>query len=280
MPALAGHGRYGRGINISIDEDDWREVTDCSQISIKFDGERAAMITQDIAVGGSSLRVRSDQHGGIRATGWDGRGFSVKACKAVDDGEDPSAIRVTQSGNEISADGPDGDRWVVYFLVRVPRGATLDLRSTNGPIGIAGVDATITANVENGPISVKESSGKIDARAVNGPISITGGSGDVTLKATNGPISVKLDGSSWNGNLNAETQNGPVSLKLPQGYRSGVVVESRGHGPVSCRAEECKKISMFNDSDDDELRRLEFGSGPTVVRLSTVNGPVSVKDRD
>jgi hypothetical protein len=282
-PALAGHGRFGRGTNISISDDDWRDLTDCSQIRVTFDGDRAVMTSEEIAVGGNALRVRSSHHGGIRASGWEGSGYSVKACKAVDSGVDAAAVRVVRSGNELSVDGPDGERWVLYFIVRVPRGATLDLASTNGPIGIAGVNATVTANVKNGPVSVKDSSGKIDVRATNGPISLTGGSGDITMRATNGPLSVKLDGTAWNGTLEAETQNGPVTLKLPRGYRSGVVVESRGHGPVSCRAEDCKRISIYRDSDDDEddePRRLELGSGPQAVRLSTVNGPVSIKDRD
>jgi DUF4097 and DUF4098 domain-containing protein YvlB len=126
---------------------------------------------------------------------------------------------------------------------------------------------------------VKDSSGTITASTVNGPISIDGGSGNVKLTATNGPLSVKLHGSFWDGDLAASTQNGPVSLKLPRGYRSGVVVESLGHGPVSCRAERCAE-SRVREDDDDRLRRIELGSGPAAVHLSTVNGPVSVKDLD
>ena len=93
---------------------------------------------------------------------------------------------------------------------------------------------------------------------------------------------MKLDGVSWNGRLDASTQNGPVSLKLPRGFRSGVLVEQSGHGPISCRAEDCKQISMYaeDENDDGRVRRLQFGSGPQVVRLSTVNGPVSVKNLD
>lgn len=279
VPAFAHGGRHG-GMNISISEDDWRDVVDCGQIRVTFDGDRVPMTTEEIAVGNrGALKVRTDHNGGIRVTGWDGSGYSVKACKAVGPGVNPAEIRINNR-DVLSVDGPEEGKWVVYFLVRAPRGASLDLEALNGPIGIAGVNGDVKARVTNGPISVKESSGKIDARAQNGPISLTGGSGEITLQAQNGPVSVKLDGTSWIGSLDASTKNGPVSLKIPRGFRSGVLVEQLGHGPISCRAEDCRKISLYSEDENDEgrVRRIELGSGPRTVRLSTVNGPVSVKD--
>ena len=139
------------------------------------------------------------------------------------------------------------------------------------------------ARTKNGPLSLRNLSGNIDATTNNGPISIDGGSGTMKAQATNGPLSVSLDGTSWNGELDASTKNGPVTLKLPRGYSSGVVIETSGRGPVSCRAEGCARFEALRSDDDhrrwnDEPRRIELGSGPTHVRLSTVNGPVTVRD--
>ncbi|HEY3056963.1 MAG TPA: hypothetical protein VGK31_13640 [Thermoanaerobaculia bacterium] len=280
--AALAHGSHHRG-NVSISFDDWDEsAVDCSALRIRFDDQRAAVVSEDVPVAGlRSLTVRSEEHGGIRVVGWNGANYSVKACKAAALG-DVSALRVSLNGNEVTATGPEGDRWIVYFIVRTPRNATLDLRSSNGPIGVQEFNGTLTARAQNGPLSVKDSSGTIDATTVNGPISLSGGSGNVKLTATNGPLSVKLEGTAWEGgNLDASTQNGPVSLKLPKGYRSSVVVESTGHGPVSCRAEDCYSARMrAADLDDDRPRRIELGTGAAAVHLSTVNGPVSVKDRD
>ena len=78
--------------------------------------------------------------------------------------------------------------------------------------------------------------------------------------------------------IEAHTQNGPASLRIPSNFRSGVVVESDGHGPVSCRAAACKEARRTWDDEDN--RKIELGSGPTVVRMSTVNGPVSVREID
>jgi hypothetical protein len=283
--ATADSGRYRHNRSISFDDSD-EGVADCSAMRVRMDGERVPIVTENIPVGNlRSLRVRSDQNGGIRVIGTSGSNYTVTACKAVGGGTDLGQVRASLSGDELTASGPDNDNWVIYFIVQAPRSATLDVSATNGPIGIYEFDGTLTARAKNGPVGLKNSRGTIDASTINGPISIEGGSGNVKLSATNGPVAVKLDGSAWNGSLDATTQNGPVSLKLPRGFRSGVVVESNGHGPMSCHAEDCysarmRAADLNNDEDDDRPRRIELGSGAMAVHLSTVNGPVSIKDRD
>src|SRR5207244_12311137 len=67
----------------------------------------------------------------------------------------------------------------------------------------------------------------------------------------------------------------PVTLRVPSGFQSGFVVESTNHAPMSCRASICDGARK---TWDDEHRRIEYGSSPAVVHLSTVNGPVSVEE--
>ncbi|HEV2719849.1 MAG TPA: hypothetical protein VG323_07495, partial [Thermoanaerobaculia bacterium] len=98
---------------------------------------------------------------------------------------------------------------------------------------------------------------------------------------TNGPVSVKLSGARWDGRLNATTQNGPVSLKIPKNFGSGVEMTVNGHGPISCKAEACRDVKRsWRDEDNDYPKKLSFGSGAKNVTLSTVNGPVSVKETE
>jgi DUF4097 and DUF4098 domain-containing protein YvlB len=276
MPVFAGpHGH--RGLSMSIDDGD--VLNDCGQIRVTIEDQPAVRAEEIVALGSlKSLSVHAPQNGGIHVIGSQSGGFEVKACKAAASESGLNDIRVRVSGNEVTANGPDNERWVVYFLVQAPRGATLDLRSQNGPIALRSVNGTVTANALNGPISVKESSGTINVETTNGPISLDGGSGSTKLNAQNGPITVKLRGTSWDGSLDAHTQNGPVALRIPASFRSGVVVQSEGHGPVSCRSEACRQARRTWDDEDN--RKIELGSGATVVRLSTVNGPVSVRDTD
>jgi hypothetical protein len=218
-------------------------------------------------------------------------GYSIDVCKAAARPEDLDAIRVSLDGNELRADGPGHRRWTVLYRIHVPRNAEVEVETKNGPVSFRDVDGKIVAHAQNGPLSLRNVSGDIDARTNNGPISIDGGSGNVKLLAQNGPLSVSLDGNSWlGGTLDASTKNGPLSVILPRGYNSGVVVETSGRGPLSCRAEGCetwreqRRRAAYGDDDDDDFvwndrpRRIELGNGRADVHLSTVNGPVTIRD--
>lgn len=280
--AFARSSRHSSTVSISTD--DWEEITSCDQINVRFDGERATMREEVLHSGNlRALRGQASRNGGIRVTGWDRPDWSVKACRATS-ADFTSRMRPYLRGEEIGVEGDDDENLsVIFFLVRAPRNAVLDLEARNGELGIQGVGGSVTARTENGPITLKAVSGSVNATAQNGPITFAGNSGKVRLEAQNGPVTVKLTGSSWAaGSLDASTHNGPISLKIPRDYRSGVVVESDGHGPISCRAEACRQARRTwgndDDDDDDSMRRIELGSGAQNVRMSTTNGPVSVKE--
>jgi len=275
FPAGLVAGNHGLSVSTV---DGAGEITDCSQLRATFDDQPAVTATETVPISASrSLVVRAPRNGGIWVAGSDSATFEVRACKAAALAETLGAIRTQVRGDAVSAEGPDGGDWVVYFLVRAPRNGSVDLRTTNGPISIRSVNGSVTAHALNGPISLRETSGDLQIETTNGPISLDGGSGAAKLSAENGPISVRLRGTQWDGTLDAHAENGPVSLHVPPGFITGVVLQSNGHGPVSCRAEACRDARR-TWSDDDDSRRIELGSGPVAVHLSTVNGPVSVKD--
>ncbi|HEV7922690.1 MAG TPA: hypothetical protein VGR02_18045 [Thermoanaerobaculia bacterium] len=282
VPAVVARTSH-HSSSISISTDDWEEITSCDQLSVRFDGERATMREEVLPAGNlRSLRGHAAKNGGIRVTGWDRPDWSIQACRATST-DMAGSMRPYLRGDELGVEGEDDDNLtVIFFLIRAPRNAVLNLDAHNGELGIQGVSGTLTARTQNGPISLKEVSGNVDAEAQNGPISFAGNAGKVHLEAQNGPVSVKLTGSSWSGTLDASTHNGPLSLKIPRDYRSGVVVESDGHGPISCRAEACRQARRTwgsdDDDDNDSMRRIELGSGAQNVRMSTTNGPVSVKE--
>jgi hypothetical protein len=137
------------------------------------------------------------------------------------------------------------------------------------------VDGKITARATNGPISVADCSGEVDIAATNGPISFSGTGGKLRLHTENGPISVALNGPTWNGDgLVADAVNGPLTLRLPSGFQSSFLVESSEHSPMSCAASIC---SDTRRTWDDDIRRIQYGNGDPVIRLSTKNGPISVE---
>src|ERR1043165_1275888 len=280
-PSLFAHD-HNHSQNVSINTGDYEELTACSQIRVTFDDAPAVRAEEELPVANvRALKIVSDQHGGVRVAGWDQPRYAVTVCKAAATPALLGPVGARLSVDQITTPGPDDGQWVVYLLVRTPRNATLDVSAHNGPIGLHGVNGTLTVHAQNGPVSLKDSSGTIDATAVNGPISLSGGSGNVKISATNGPLSVKLNGARWDGSLEATTQNGPLSLKLPRNYGSVVDLNMKGHGPISCKADACRDIKRsWHDDDNDMPRQLTFGSGARNVSLSTVNGPVVVKEAD
>ena len=273
--------RHHHSVNISNGHKE--PATDCSDLRIRFDDEVAVVRSEERTLTKAEaplLQVRPHSNGGVQISGWEKETYSVTACKAVarSAGEGMlSQITMTIENGKVTTKGPaDDEDWVVYMLIRTPKSATLDLETMNGPLSLYDVDGKLTAHAHNGPISLKNFSGDAEITAQNGPISLEGTSGSVRVHTENGPINVALQGKTWNGKgLTADAQNGPLTLTVPSGYQSSFVVESTNYAPMSCRASICDNARK---TWDDEHRRIEFGSSPAMIRLSTVNGPISVRD--
>ena len=258
-------------------------VTDCSDLHIRLDGEKPTIQSEEKSISRGetrTLRVHEIKNGGIQVTGWDKDTYSVTACKAaIGDRREQllSQIRLSVQGGEVSVSEPSGDRneWTMHLLIRTPKSADIEVSTHNGPVAFYSVDGKISTRATNGPITVEDCSGEADISAENGPISFSGKGGKLRLHTQNGPITVKL-GENWDGSeLVADAVNGPVTLRVPSGFHSSFLVESNGNGPVSCRASIC---SDARKTWDDDHKRIEYGSGSPVIRLSTENGPVSVAD--
>jgi len=271
--------------SVTISDGHKQPMADCSDLRIRFDDRDAVVRSEEHTLTKSeapTMEVRPHANGGVQIVGWEKDTYSVTACKAAGGSGDEaerilSQISVSIDKGKISTKGQgDDEDWTVYLLIRAPKSATLDLDTMNGPISLYDVDGKLTARAHNGPISLKNFSGEADITAVNGPISLEGSNGNVRVHTENGPISVALTGKTWSGKgLSADAQNGPVTLMVPKDYQSSFVVESRNYAPVSCKASICENARK---TWDDENRRIEFGNAPAMIRLSTVNGPVSVRD--
>ncbi len=261
---------------------DGSSLLSCSDAAVRFD-DRDSLTEQTetkIAVSDvSTLELSPSRNGGVSVVGSDGKDFLVTLCKAVpDDGRGEQKLReiaISRSGNKLGVKGPDGEEWVAHLIVRAPRGASVSMTAENGPIGLVDFDGSATIQSQNGPVSLRGCRGKISVDSQNGPISVSESSGTLNLQARNGPLSVRLTEGGWSGGkLDGRTQNGPLSLELPDRVVSGVRVESAGRSPFRCRAEACHDARR---NWDDDHKRIEFGSAEPAVRLSTVNGPVSIR---
>jgi len=261
---------------------DYDIAESCSDLHIRFDHRDTVMQSEQRTITKAEapvLRVRAEYNGGLQVQGWDQATYSVTLCKAAEAGGDAdsilSQIHITFQNGELGVSSPpSGDRWNAHLLIRAPKSATMDLQAHNGPVTLRSVDGNVKVRAENGPVTVSGCTGDLDLTSQNGPVTLEGNSGKQTVRTENGPVTVSLTGDKWTGSgLEAHATNGPVRLEIPSGYQSGVILESDGNGPFQCHASVC---SEGRKTWDDDHKRVEFGSGPTLVRVSTVNGPVSV----
>lgn len=254
----------------------------CLARNHRFGDDQESYVEEQMIEGGNLRSLKASvAHAPITVVGGDR--YSVKVCKAAARQSDLAKIDVRIEAGELKVNGPDHRRWSATYIVTIPRGGSIDVDTTNGPLSIRDVDGNVEAHAQNGPLSVRNARGSVNAETQNGPISIQGSSGTMKLRANNGPLTVHLDGKEWSGDLDAATKNGPLTLKLPRNYGSSVVVETNGRGPVSCRADGCEQNSGAWDAEDGRWsapRKLEFGRGAANVRISTVNGPVMVRNSD
>lgn len=270
--------------SVGISDGDRHPVSDCSDLHIRFDDRDAVMKSEEHTLTKAeapTLHVHPHPNGGVQVQGWDKDDYSVTACKAAADYNGSaerilSQIQLSVQDGQVSTSGPNDERdWTVYLLIRAPKAAVIDLETANGPLSLYSVNGKLTAHATNGPITLRDFSGDADVQASNGPITITGGSGSLRIHTQNGPISINLEGKTWIGSgLTADAQNGPLTLSVPADYQSSFTVESRNYSPMSCRASICENARK---TWDDNNRRIEFGASPALIRLSTVNGPVSVR---
>jgi hypothetical protein len=290
----AAHDRHSRNVSMRGEE----PAATCDDLRIEFDDHKAVVQSEDKTFSKGEmpvLRATGETNGGVQVTGWDKDNYSVTLCKAVAPGAENllSQIKLNATSSGITVNGPShGDDWTAFLLIRAPKSASVDLHVNNGPLSLYSVDGKILARAVNGPITAKNCKGEVRLTAQNGPITADGTSGTVELhtengpitsnetsgnvdiRTQNGPIEVALSGTNWDGaGLQAHAQNGPLTVRVPSGYKSGVVIESDGHSPFHCGASVC---SEARKTWDDDKKRVEFGSGPTVVHASTVNGPISI----
>ena len=275
----AQSSRNGRSISTNVSDD--RAVTNCGDIRLTYDRrpaitEEAEMILPSSQV--SNLRLQNAK-GGVYINGWDRNEYSVRTCKAVpDDDPNPTAtlreITTTNTNGQFAVNGPSGREWVANLIIMVPRLSKMDIETQSGPLQLRDLAGNIHLSATNGPISLRNVGGVVETTTTNGPISLVGGSGDHRVTAANGPVHVSLSGSRWDGpGLEVSTKNGPLSLSIPDAYGSGIRIQASDHSPVNCKAPACAGATRTLSSPSV----IQIGNGDPIVRLSTLNGPLSIQ---
>lgn len=285
--SLAIAKTHGLNFTSNVDSDAIR--IGCEDIKLKFWDEdrddiqtaRRSEIVTLRADGGTPFRIEASEQGGVRVQPSEDGSFTAEICLAAGARSSEACQRILEqltivnNRGDLTVTGPEDEAWAAEIIVSAPEGTKIDMSAGNGALRVKGVSGNFRMRTINGPITVKNAGGEVDAETQNGPIAFSGHSGDVRLESSNGPVSVRIDEPSWKGKgLEARTQNGPVSLRTPDNLKSAVEVEGSWYSPTTYNG-----TSLPMSDREGGKRSIRLGDGPTLVRLSTVNGPVSVKSR-
>jgi hypothetical protein len=143
----------------------------------------------------------------------------------------------------------------VVWTVKVPRGAVVDLRTTNGRVRATGLSGEVHASAVNGGVEAEAlETSNVDASTVNGGVRVAlarplTSEGSVSLEAVNGGVSLSLPPES-RATITARVTNGGINT-------SGLDLERSG---------------------EESRRRLDatLNGGGARVSLQTTNGGVRI----
>ncbi len=211
----------------------------------------------------------ANTNGAVTVEGHDGTRVEVRAERTVKAGSEEGArqlLSATTIAEEVDGTSLSltttrpssfsiGQQAEVRYDVRVPRNASLTLRTTNGSLTIEAVRGVVDLETVNGRVRGSALGQVRRAETVNGSV-------DLTLDR------VPAEGARF------ETVNGSVELTFPAGLAANLTVRTV-NGRIS--------VDGFTDVDEDEDRRRRFdgrlnGGGPS-LSIETVNGSVTVRGR-
>ncbi len=154
--------------------------------------------------------------------------------------------------------------------VKVPKGASLELRSSNGKIVVTGPTSDVTANTSNGRIEVDGSTGHLKLDTSNGNIEIKAASAIVNARTSNGAL--EFGGSLAAGDHSFRTSNGRITLTLPSGASFTFDAET-SNGRITSEF----PVTRTGGSRDSEMRGT-VGGNPTIsIELHSSNGGIEFR---
>lgn len=202
----------------------------------------------------------SNINGAIKVSTWDRNEVQIDAVKTAENLEKLKEARIEVTGDadrvKVSTRYPEqtnhGAARVEYTLM-VPRSVRIDkIENVNGAVEIRGATSEVHAGTVNGDVIVDNSTGQLKLGTVNGSL---------RAALSNSQKGAELD-----------CVNGKIELTLPSDANAHVTA-STVHGSISSDFQLPVQRSRWMGSSNVDAR---LGDGLVAVKLSTVNGSISV----
>lgn len=258
-------------------------------------------VTQSFTAGAAPRVVVEMFNGGIEVVTAEDSTVKIDVIKRGGGGSQREAeddlknveVTLTQDGETIRVVARRSDQRIdignsgASAKLRVPAGAILDLRSSNGAIVSAGPIGDLKAQTSNGPIDVRSANGQLDLNTSNGGITINGGRGLLNLETSNGRIDITADnvvvlgrtsnggfrftGSLAQGRSEMHTSNGGIDVTLPAEAQF-VIDANTSNGNID------SDFAVTSQDFSDNRLYGTVGSDPDVtLALQTSNGGIDLR---
>lgn len=239
-------------------------------------------ISQTFQVGNSPRVVIRSGNGRTLVRGVEGNTIAVEATKRA---VGPNAqarlqdieVSITQDGDTVAVDerrvAPprplESGGVSIDYVVTVPPGAAVDLRSGNGAVVVEGIRGGVTIDAGNGKVAVTRPEGRVDVTANNGSIDVQDARVDaISLNGGNGEVN--FSGSLGQGASEIRSGNGAVRVVLPREQRVNLDVQT-GQGRIT--------NNLSSDAPNGRSLRASLNGGGGTLLIRSGNGSVTLEPR-
>ncbi|GAB4310667.1 MAG: hypothetical protein Kow0097_12240 [Candidatus Bipolaricaulota bacterium] len=178
----------------------------------------------------------------------------------------------------------------VDFEVTVPAEAEVEVRTSNGSIGVTSVIGPARLVTSNGAIDLQGGAGTAYLATSNGRVSVADRLGDLTVRTSNGEIRLEgvrggVDGETSNGWVHyaghpegisphrLRTSNGSVVVRVPKGL-SIALRASVTNGSIT------SNLSLVGDTEGKDWNAVLNPPALTEMDLRTSNGSIRIEAVD
>lgn len=170
--------------------------------------------TVTLCVASGTLRVRGWDKNEIRVTSLDAAQIDFRRIDKAKDSATPATRVDVMVFDKHSPAKPKLDCQALADVdMQVPVGATVQVQTRDGDIGIAGVSA-VYAGSQNGDIMIERAVKLVEAGSVGGSISLKDSSGRINLSSAGGGVEVvNIRSSSDEDTLEVGTVSGDIQLE-------------------------------------------------------------------
>ncbi len=252
--------------------------------------------------------------GSISITGWDQPQVTIsgtlgRGSKGLSVEGDARHLRIKVEAPERGWFnwGSDTSMGDTTLVLKVPRGATLDIDSVSADVELTGVaGSALTLATVSGKLRVDSSAARVDIDSVSGDVDFTGPAGKAEFETVSGSIRVRglggeIDLETVSGDidadigsyrrLDAQTVSGDINVRGTPANDGDIQLESMS-GDLQLQLPEAiparLKASTFSGrirsdfsagSGDTNAKRLDatLGAGSAQVRLETFSGDIEIR---